>query len=79
MKELEHNILDLFRSYNIPLEKINFDKLVRRDKLEYLSPIQLQKYLADKYKIRLKYKDAEQLELMILTHSYAGNLSMFIS
>ncbi len=77
MKELEHNILDLFRSYNIPLEKINFDKLVRKDKLEYLSPIQLQKYLAEKYKIRLKYKDAEQLELMILTHSYAGNLSVY--
>ena len=79
MKELEQNILELFQSYNIPLEKINFDKLVRKNKLEYLSPIQLQKYLAEKYKIKLKYKDAEQLELMILTHSYADNMSMVIS
>ena len=78
MKELEYNILELFRSYKIPLEKINFDKLVRRNKLEYLSPLQLQKYLKEKYNIRLKYKDAEQLELMILTHSYAGNMSMVI-
>jgi len=79
MKELEQNILELFQSYNIPLEKINFDKLVRKNKLEYLSPIQLQKYLAEKYKIKLKHKDAEQLELMILTHSYADNMSMVIS
>ena len=78
MKELEHNILELFRSYNVSLGKVNFDKLVRRDKLEYLSPIQLQKYLAEKYEIRLKYKDAEQLELMMLTHSYAGNTSVFV-
>ena len=78
MKELEHNILELFRSYNVSLGKVNFDKLVRRDKLEYLSPVQLQKYLAEKYKIRLKYKDAEQLELMMLTHSYAGDTSVFV-
>jgi len=76
MKELEYNIKELFRSYNVSFGKVNFDKLVKRDKLEYLSPLQLQKYLAEKYAIRLKYKDAEQLELMMLTHSYVGNIGM---
>jgi hypothetical protein len=78
MKELEHNILELFRSYKIPRDNISFDKLVRENKLEYLSPVQLQKYLKGKYNIKLKYKDAEQLELMILAYSYAGNTGILV-
>ena len=73
MKELEKNILGLFRSYDIPIDKKNLVSLIRTDKLESLSPQQLQRYFKEKYDIRIKYKDAEELEIMILTHSYTTN------